>query len=134
MVPFLACAREQHQGAATPAAYRASHAAWIARGIRRGMRYAVHDAPGEVVAYVSANRWVCDCECGAGNATDPAWGFACCFGCGAVHETVRFPPDRAEIERLLLQRPQVSTRHWFPQETVRDLAAENVAHGLPASP
>lgn len=129
MISFITTAREQHR-VATPEAYRSTHAAKIAADAKAGARYVVHDSPGLTVAYISANRWVIDCECGAGNATDPAWGFACCFGCGAVHEHVQFPTDIDAIEQALLSRPFPMNRNWRPSETAETLTAENIEHGV----
>jgi hypothetical protein len=36
----------------------------------------------------------------------------------------------AGVERLLTFRPDVTTRNWVPGETLHDLLAENVAHGI----
>lgn len=129
MVPFIETAREIH-GVRSAQDYRRRQAAVLQTQTKRGGRSVVHDSTIPVVAYIAWNRWVIDCECGAGNATDPANPFACCFGCGAVHERVQFPPNVQAIERVLLQRVKPSTRNWFPQETVDDLIAENVAHGV----
>jgi len=38
---------------------------------------------------------------------------------------VLMPDNRAEIENILLQRPDPQTRDWFPNETVEQLLAEN---------
>jgi hypothetical protein len=34
------------------------------------------------------------------------------------------------VERLLMMRPDPSTRNWFPGETLGDLMMENGAHGI----
>lgn len=34
------------------------------------------------------------------------------------------------VERLLMMRPDPSTRNWFPGETLVDLTYENGAHGI----
>jgi hypothetical protein len=34
------------------------------------------------------------------------------------------------VERLLLMRPDPSTRNWWPHETLHDLMFENGAHGV----
>ena len=129
MVPFLLTAREHH---AVPdaVAYREKHAAAIAARQKRGARYVVHDDPTPVAARVSAGSWVVDCLCGAGNAVDPAWPVAYCFGCGAVHAAVRFPADIDAITAALLQRPDPRTRHWTPGDTVNDVRRDNLANGL----
>lgn len=124
MVPVVYTARDMH--AVTDAAeYARKQRKAIARAAKAGVRVAVHDSPAPVVAYVNANRWVVDCECGAGNATDPAWGIARCFACGATHTTVVFPDDAAAIAAALVERPHVGNRHWTPGETVAGLRAEH---------
>mgnify|MGYP000852484951 CR=1 FL=1 len=129
MVPFLYTAREHH-GVPTAAALRRRHQQAIALKARAGMRYTVHTDPQPVQAFVSAGSWVVVCpSCGSGCATDPAWGLACCFGCGAVFERVVFPSDPAAIEAALVERVHVPTRNWQPSESVADLRAENVRFG-----
>lgn len=50
-------------------------------------------------------------------------------GCG-LRCGVEWPPDIADLERVLLARPAPSTRNWRPGESLEDLVAENFAHGL----
>lgn len=121
---FILSPREHH-AVRDAAEYERKHAAAIAEKARAGMRFTVREVPTPAVAYVSAGSWVIQCECGAGNATDPSWGMACCFGCGAVHRQVRFPKDVAAIEAALVERPVVASRHWLPGETPQDLALQN---------
>lgn len=124
MVPFIVTAREQH-AVKTPQEYLGKHAAAIARLQKAGMRYAVHHSPGIPLARIFAGQWVIDCECRAGNATDPRWGFACCFGCGAIHRQIIFPADWEAIERALIERTQPAHRHWLPGEPIENLMKEN---------
>jgi hypothetical protein len=54
-----------------------------------------------------------------------------CLECGSLH--VASWPDEdltAGVERLLMLRPDPTTRSWYPGETLDDLAAENMAHGV----
>lgn len=44
--------------------------------------------------------------------------------------SVRFPAERLEIERLLNLRPHRRNRNWHPHESVDDLKAENLRHGV----
>ena len=114
------------------AEYEAAQAQAIAKLQRRGRTVAIHTSDLPVIAYINDNRWVIDCHCGAGNATDPAWDVARCFNCGAVHTQVQFPSakDRQQIEKALLERPHSGTRNWYPHETAEGLEAENITHGL----
>lgn len=42
---------------------------------------------------------------------------------------------RRGIERLLMMRPIPYTRNWLPGETLTDLLAENIEHGIgPSEP
>lgn len=63
--------------------------------------------------------------------------FADAFTCKECRGTFAadWPTDRTEIERLLMDRPDPSSRNWSPGETVFDLTAENIRHGIypPAS-
>lgn len=126
MVPFIACAREHHR-VRTPEEYLGAHRRFIEKQAAAGLRYEVHESRVIVTARVCANQWVVDCECGAGNATDPEWVLACCFGCGAIHRNILFPPDRerSAIEALLLARLRPRDRHWLPGESVGDLTHQN---------
>jgi hypothetical protein len=128
MVPFLLTPREHHN-VQTVAEYRARHAAFLGERRQRGARYAVHEVDTPIAARIDAGTWLIDCDCGAGNATDPEWGLACCFGCGAVHTRVEFPtPDtRSAIEALLIARPRTIDRAWRPGEAIVDLVQENLA-------
>jgi hypothetical protein len=141
MVPFIYTPRDHH-GARTPEEYRAKQAAAIAKLQTHGFRCEVHVEPTGVSARIDANTWLIDCECGAGNATDPAWGFACCFGCGAIHTTVLFPDDATLIEAALIARPNIRSRGWdcagyrgrLAGQTVEDLVTENETIGLDVVP
>lgn len=76
--------------------------------------------------------WKLACSCGEHPVYSPEWRLACCFYCGAVYEGVEPPPAMAEIERVLLLRPQMTTRNWCHPETVDDLRQENADHGDPS--
>ena len=43
---------------------------------------------------------------------------------------VVMPNYRAEIERLLLKRPDPTRRNWLIGETIEQLRMENIAHGI----
>ena len=93
-----------------------------------------------VKAYVNYGQWVAECPSGDGGAiqasrTEP---FMCpeCWNApwGGQWLGVVFPANKAEIESALLARPKVRndyrTRNWVPAESLADLVAENVAHGI----
>ena len=54
-----------------------------------------------------------------------------CWLCGTVTEVI-WPSEAmmAGVERLLMMRPDPTTRNWFPPETLHDLMFENGAHGI----
>lgn len=126
MVPFILGPREHH-GVTSASEYEQAQRNAIARLKASGARFDVHDVATPLVAFVSANNWVVDCECGAGNAVDPTWGVACCFACGAVHRSIVFPGDRVEVEAVLLDRTNPQQRHWVPGESPAQLREENRA-------
>jgi hypothetical protein len=89
----------------------------------------------EATASVEWGRWVVPClNCTVIHPlTHPVWQIACCGECGIVLRRVVFPADVAGIERALLARPVRSTQNWVPTQTVDDLVAENLAHGVLAA-
>lgn len=120
-------------GARTSDEYRAMQRRIIVNG--RALRPALQwrepwVAPAGRAVTVSGGKWVVSCDCGNGPSADPSWRLACCFECGAVYERLVFPDEAAEIERLLLARPRIGTRHWSPTETAADLARENARQGV----
>lgn len=88
--------------------------------------------PFRVFAEANWGRWVVRCpRCPSaldGVPGDPAFR---CWECGAT-AAVDWPPEAtvAGVERLLLMRPDVTTRNWLPGETLIDLVVENAAHGI----
>jgi hypothetical protein len=57
--------------------------------------------------------------------------YAECRFCGQVTEVVWPSPEMVQgIERLLMMRPDPTTRNWYPGETLHDLMFENGAHGV----
>lgn len=97
------------------------------------------------VARVNHGRWIADCPfCpgaeqiwpqGIRRAEDVAFPFGIANGilhCGTTGSTcpVDFPDERFDITRVLARRPDERTRNWFPGESVADLVAENIGHGV----
>lgn len=94
----------------------------------------------EPVAVVRMNwgRWLAECPrpgCASAESYGPGLDgerFTCrveAGGCGLRCRAV-WPEALETIERLLLARPVPATRNWEPGETVHDLLAENVMHGI----
>jgi len=96
---------------------------------------------GVAVAYVNHGRWVADCpdtECHGAEDTTPnrVSGIIAlnrdrmvCTNCGRMWPA-EWPPDAGAIVQVLMQRPKVNTRHWWPWETVQELVLENYEHGV----
>jgi hypothetical protein len=87
-----------------------------------------------VLVRAYAGNWINDCPlCRGAQLTSLG---DRCVDCGLLLE-VRWPSDevRYGVERLLSQRPISHTRNWSPGESLHDLLAENVQHGIgPAEP
>lgn len=99
-------------------------------------------------ARVSWGRWVVDCGhplCSSALTLGPdvevegdgirrglRWGQDSmqCWDCDHVTELIFWPADPAAVQMLLRQRPDIRTRNWDPSETLEDLLAENIEHGL----
>jgi hypothetical protein len=93
-------------------------------------------------AYVSWGLWVADCprpDClgaehfGHAPITGTVGGLTGvgfrCSRCGLVCAS-EWPANAVDIEWMLAQRPEPATRNWHPLETLDDLLAENIEHGL----
>jgi len=85
----------------------------------------------EKLAFIGNGCWRIHCECGEATHTDPEWGIACCFGCGAIWTNVVFPENWRAIEDLLVQRRLQASRNWEAPETIETLTEEQIAHGEP---
>ena len=88
----------------------------------------LHEVSTVINAKINHGQWIVSCECNGGAFTCPKVKVACCFDCGRVYLSVKFPKNLATIERLLLGRPMVN-RNWIKGETVKLLMAENIEHG-----
>lgn len=91
------------------------------------------DSEKPCVARVNHGRWVATCPwCDAKMLTSLEWGVAYCAECGARYGAgmVEFPDEASEIERLLCRRAKRETQNWKPGETIEDLIADNVEHGV----
>ncbi len=87
-----------------------------------------------VYAYVNHGRWVVDCPwCSGAEFAFEEGAFFCesCRNAGAGGKPIRalFPATRQAIERALDGRP-VQNRNWRPGESLQQLRAENIEHGL----
>lgn len=104
-----------------------------------------------IKARIDWGRWLADCPyCNGAEYVDPDEPFLFCLSCGMQKNSgaalpVEFPPNRGEIEALVLARPvddlrggnlvekallarplvQGLSRSWLPGETVNDLKEQN---------
>ena len=92
-----------------------------------------------MMARLNHGRWVVDCAADDCRAVLFADRLACVcrdvsvcdhpsVPCGAPIEAT-YPPRRADIDRLMNPRPRMK-RNWSPDETLADLKAENLLHGV----
>jgi hypothetical protein len=89
----------------------------------------------ETRAFVIRSNWVVECpHCNNACLAEPDALFACpdCLMQGNDHKPCRIvmPDARTQIEEILIKRPDPMTRNWLLSETVDDLRAENVEHGI----
>ena len=89
--------------------------------------------PGTVFARAYHSQWIVDCpdqvDCGSALRMRPGEVEFRCWDCGAEAEVV-WPPNREDIETMLLMRPHRRNRNWNPGESLHDLMYENLAHGI----
>lgn len=100
-----------------------------------------------LVARVNHGQWIASCDCGApllplvptpGGVVFFDRPLVWCMRCrnggtGRGWRPVQLPAAglRDAIEAVLVLRPDVTARNWEPGETVAELVAENLAHGVP---
>lgn len=83
-----------------------------------------------LAAEVNHGRWVVSCPYCAGASMAEEGEVFFCPDClmlqnGGFPRPVMFPPNAAEIEAILLDRPDEARRNWLPYETVEALRREN---------
>lgn len=129
----IATPKEGMANCRTPEMYARAHVAQMT-----AKREAFHaldvrlpwDAPTAAVPFINGGKWVVLCDCGDAPMASPAWDIARCFNCGAIYRSLAWPAEREAIEAALLDRPQAITRSWLAGESLADLQAQNVEHGL----
>ena len=128
----IATPREGMAGCRTREAYEARHVTEMRAKVRAFPALDIREpweAPAGAVPFVAGGKWIVLCPCGDAPMASPDWNEARCFECGAVHRGLQWPADRDAIEAVLIVRP-AAVRTWLPTETVDDLRAQNVAHGV----
>jgi hypothetical protein len=93
-------------------------------------------------ARVNHGRWIVDCpagDCLAALRVEGATGVCDCRDDNVCdhpeipHDlafAVERPADADEITRILDLRPTRPSRNWYPGETLAEVKAENVEHGV----
>ncbi len=76
----------------------------------------------DCLAWLTADKTVCDCH--DDQVCDHQQ-----IPCGQPVEVV-FPEDRETIDQLTTLRPKRANRNWQPGETLDDLKADNLRHGV----
>lgn len=113
--------------------YRLAHARQMATVAAKfpalGFSPTPWDAPDGAIPWVNGGKWTVTCACGDCPMACPEWDEVRCFLCGAVYRNLIWPPQREALERLLVKRP-AHVRAWFPGESLDDIRAENLAHGV----
>ena len=89
-------------------------------------------ATGVSVAFADWGSWKARCAwCTSALALSRFQEGFVCWDCGRSVDVVW--PSAAMVrgvERLLMMRPAPKTRNWLPTESLSDLLAENVEHGV----
>jgi hypothetical protein len=96
----------------------------------------LHHGSHVVSPRISAGTWVFSCpDCGSNHwsVATPELPTAVCSSCSGEFPA-RFPGHRAEIEQLLLARPDPDKRNWQPGETPDLLRGQNRASAADAAP
>ncbi len=105
-------------------------------GVKTRPKTHVH-AGSTLYAYVNAGRWIVRCpDCGSCEYVWPDSLIFLCSNCFNVTSNgqwrpVTIPKEKEKIDNLLAWRP-IFNRNWEPGETLKQLKAENLEHGLPA--
>jgi len=93
-------------------------------------------------AYVNHGRWIADCPddgCHAAlKVVDTGIACDCMDEVVCDHPAIPhglaidivYPEAQTDITRLLDLRPKRENRNWYPGETLSDIKAENVTHGV----
>lgn len=99
-----------------------------------------------MTARINHGLWIASCECGSRGVPSPGcvvwleiplgWCVRCGNqGTGRGWRPIVVPPAdlRAEIEEILLFRPNIGDRNWEPHESIDDLIRQNIEAGDPIS-
>lgn len=95
--------------------------------------------PQVVKARILYGRWMVDCpRCNGANDVipgEPIYLCSCCMWPGVFRPgseyvaphfaEVIFPENREAIEAILLKRPAIANRNWYPGESIEQLEKEN---------
>jgi hypothetical protein len=117
---------------------------WFEEEARKDERWIIahpdfkwHQAKGELIAHVSAGRWVADCpECNGGCLLLFGTQDTACYDCGAIYSRVHWPEeDEIQKAEMTLSLRPPENQNWHPNSEPREiLRMENKAHDLPPGP
>ncbi len=87
-------------------------------------------------AEVNVGRWLVRCPFCAG--AEMIWEDSLIFMCESCWNKkvdykflkVKLPLKRTQIEKLLELRPNTINKNWLPNDTIKAIEAENLAHGI----
>ncbi len=98
------------------------------------VRYATTHPVASTPALVNWSRWIAHCPApycrGAADLDYGQQRMVCVEPWCGAESAVVWPPNVADVEYVLAMRPDPITRNWETGETVADLMAENIAHGV----
>jgi len=112
---------------------------WIEQTVKMRWRMQIdwRQIDGVVKAEIVNSNWRACCPfCAGAMVIEPGLPFFCpdcCMQANGFRPMYVEMPDevtRQKIERLLIMRPDPVRRNWFPHETITDIRAENLAHGI----
>lgn len=130
---FLLRPRELHPNVVSPETYLSQQFMAITSRIQTFPNLR-HTKPyvyvGQVMLVVHHSTWQLQCMCGNYPVYDPEWELAACYSCGAIFHQAP-PGDWKEIQRVLINRPELATRNMLAGQTLKELRAENREHGDP---
>lgn len=112
---------------------------WFAgEALKVGVEIDRSTGPQIVRARVLYGRWMVDCpRCNGANDVDPHEPVFLCSSClwpgvfrGGAYVPphfahVEFPENREAVEAVLVKRPGIENRNWYPGETIEQLEEEN---------
>lgn len=101
----------------------------------RGFKIFLESTVGTIKAEINHGHWIARCNfCAGAEEVDPQEDVFYCLSCGMMENAskpmqVEFPPNKADIEEILLKRP-IGNRNWIWTETLAQLRGENKGNSI----